>query len=208
MRVHGAGGFVQQQQVGLVQHRTGQGQALLLAAAHGAGQLLAAVGQPVALQQFLDALARCAAVQVLDGGEEFQVFVHRQVLVEGELLRHVADAPLQGFGVVGDLAAEHFDLAGAGQQQAAEHADGGGLAAAIGAEEAEHLGAVDVQVQPVDGGELAEALGQAACADHRLIAVHGSLAPPAPAARRAACARPRPAAPVRRGRPGGWRLRR
>ncbi|MNN80489.1 hypothetical protein D3C81_1972260 [compost metagenome] len=57
LRVDGAGRLVEQQQIGLVQHCAGQRQPLLLPAAQGAGELAAAVAQPIALQQFVDALA-------------------------------------------------------------------------------------------------------------------------------------------------------
>ena len=52
-------------------------------------------------------------------------------------------------------------LAGVGRQQAAEHADGRGLAAAVGAEEAADRAARHLDVEIVDDGLVAEALGQA-----------------------------------------------
>src|SRR5262245_51996067 len=54
------------------------------------------------------------------------------------------------------MAVEAVDqrAAAAGHQDAHHHADGGGLAGAIGAEEAEHLAALHGEVQRVERGEL------------------------------------------------------
>ena len=51
------------------------------------------------------------------------------------------------------------------RDRAGEHADRRGLPAPVGAEEAEDLAARDVEVDAVHGGEVAEALGQAAHRD-------------------------------------------
>ena len=45
----------------------------------------------------------------------------------------------------------------AGRQQAGQHLHGRGLAAAVGAEEAEDLAALDAEAHVVDGDEIAEA---------------------------------------------------
>ena len=41
-----------------------------------------------------------------------------------------------------------------------DHADGGGFAGSVGAEDAEAFAFVDLEVDGVDGGEVAVALGQ------------------------------------------------
>ena len=48
------------------------------------------------------------------------------------------------FGLRGDVEAADGSAAGGRLQQAAEHADGGGFARAVGAEEAEDFAAADV----------------------------------------------------------------
>ena len=58
------------------------------------------------------------------------------------------------------------------------------------------LDPADVEVDPVDGDELAEALDQVACVDHRALLAHGPTLPASRAARPAA--RP-PGPPPRRG---------
>src|SRR5581483_1830304 len=95
------GGLVEQQQLRLVQRRAGQRQPLLPAAGEGAGQLVAAVLQPQRLDRSLDALA--AAVERVDAGDEGEVLLDRQVLVEREALGHVAGAALDLVGLAADV---------------------------------------------------------------------------------------------------------
>ena len=64
---------------------------------------------------------------------------------------------------------QHFDLACGRRQQAAQHADGGGLAGAVGPEEAVDVRARHVEVDVVDRDQGAEALGQAARADREVV---------------------------------------
>src|SRR5690606_3454521 len=134
-------------------------------AAHGAGELLLAVAEVVLLDQRVDAPARLRLRHVLHGGEELQVLAHGEVAEQRELLGHVADAAAQRLGLLGDAQAQYFDLALGGREQAAEHADGGRLAGAVGTEKAVDAGARHRQVDVVDGEQVAEALAQAAGAD-------------------------------------------
>jgi DNA-binding LacI/PurR family transcriptional regulator len=71
------------------------------------------------------------------------------------------------------LEAEARALAGVRRQQAAEHADGRGLAAAVGAEEAHDDAAGHFDGEIIDDGLAAEALGEAVHADGGRGAVHG-----------------------------------
>jgi len=86
----------------------------------------------------LDHLARGTAriAQTVEPCDEFEVFAHREILIQAEPLRHVADPALDLVGVAADVVAEAGALAGVRRQQTAEHPDGGGLAGAVRAEEA------------------------------------------------------------------------
>ena len=75
-RIDRAGRLVEEQQLGLVDHRAGQRQALLLAAAHRAGQLLLPVLEVVLREQLVDALPRLRLGDVLHRGEELEVLAH------------------------------------------------------------------------------------------------------------------------------------
>ncbi len=71
--------------------------------------------------------------------DEIEVLRDREVLVEAEALRHVAHLALDALGVAHDVVAEAGAAALVGREQPAEHADRGGLAAAVRAEEAVDL---------------------------------------------------------------------
>ena len=51
------------------------------------------------------------------------------------------------------------------------------LPAPFGPEEAEGFAATDVEVDAVDGDEVAEALDEPACMDHRAVLAHASTLP-------------------------------
>ena len=63
---------------------------------------------------------------------------------------------------------EQQGLARGRRQQARQHLHGRGLAAAVRAEKAENLAALDREIDPVDGGEIAETAGQVAGGDDGL----------------------------------------
>ena len=156
LRIDGAGGLVEQQQLGRVQRRRRERQALLLAAAHGAGALLAQAFRGCRWR----AAARCApatspveAVQIRD---ELQVLVGGEVLPQRELLRHVAEPAADGLGVLHHREPEHFRVPIAGQQHAAQHAQRRGFARAVGAEEAVDAAGGNVEVDVIDRGLVAE----------------------------------------------------
>ena len=100
-----------------------------------------------------------------DAAVEIDVLAHGQVVVESELLGHVADDPLDVLALAGDVEAADERLARGRPEDAAEHPDGRGLARPVRAEEAEDLAAADAEGDVVDGGEFAERLGQAADVD-------------------------------------------
>ena len=114
-------------------------------------------------------------------GVQDQVLPHRQLGIEREGLRHVADLAAD-VDVVGiDRLAEQPGLPLGGRQQAAQHLHRRRLAAAVGAEEAEDLPPLDPDVDVIDRDEIAEPLGQAVrLDDHLLLArrARGDRPPP------------------------------
>src|SRR5204862_742301 len=105
------------------------------------------------------------AAQAVHPAEEADVLVHGQVLVERETLRHVADAALDAFRIAPHVGAAYDGGARGGPQQSAQHADGGGLAGTVAAEEAEDLAGAHVERHVIDGHEVAEALREIADLD-------------------------------------------
>src|SRR5262249_4339136 len=173
VRIDTRGRLVEQQQLRLVRHAGGERQPLLPAAGERAGQLVLAALEAEALDDRLG--ARRQRPDAVHAADEFEVLAHRQVLVEAEALRHVADAPLDLGGLRADVEAEALARAGIRREQAAEHADRRRLAAAVGPEEAEDHAARHLDGEVLHHGLVAEALGEAADADGRLRVVHGPV---------------------------------
>ena len=101
-------------------------------------------------------------VESVGAGPEAQVLLDREVPVEREALRHVADVTLDLSGLLGDVEAEQVRGTRGRREQPAQHPDGGGLAGAVGAEEAEDLARPNRERDPVDGLEGAKAAAQLA----------------------------------------------
>src|SRR5207248_935318 len=87
--------------------------------------------------------------------------------VEVDLLRDQADGAAGELIVAHDVAAEHLHGAFAGERGSRHQADQRRLPGPVGAEEREDLAAMDVEVDVIESGEGAVALGRAPQA-HRL----------------------------------------
>src|SRR5438445_11912391 len=141
-----AGGWlVQQQQLRIGQRAGPERKPLLPAAGEFAGKLPLASRKSESLDHLLRGAARIT--HAIEARDEFQVLAHREVLIQGKALRHVADLALDAVGVAADVVAEAGALAPVGRQQYAEHADGRGLAASVGAEEAVDAAALHLHRQ-------------------------------------------------------------
>ena len=158
-RIHARGGLVEEKQLGLVDEARGECEALLPAARERARELVLARGEAEALESL--AQPALAVVDLVHARDEVQILLDGQVVVETELLRHVAHLALDELGVLRDVVAEHDAAPLVGREQPADHADGGGLAAAVGAKEAVDGALRNLHREMVDDGLLAEALGEA-----------------------------------------------
>ena len=133
--------------------------------------LLGAIGELHELEQLLGAAPALGARQVEVAAVEHEVVEHGELLVELVLLRHDADPGPDLLAVAGRVHPEDPQLALGDRRDAADHAHRRRLAGAVRPEEAERLAAVDLDVDPVDGGEVAEPLDQAAGRDQRLASL-------------------------------------
>src|SRR3989344_4708090 len=101
-------------------------------------------------------------------GDVLQVLAHRQVAVEAEALGHVAQQRLDLGRLGGDVEAQAGAAPRGQWHEAAHHADGGGLARAVGAEEAVELAFLDGHVELVDDRLVTKGLGEVAHLDDGL----------------------------------------
>ncbi len=108
-------------------------------------------------------------------GVKIDVFLDRQVVIEAETLGHVADMLLDALRFLHGIEAQHLGPAAVRVHDAAEQADGGGLAGAVGAHQREGLSGGDGEVQAVNRGQRAEVLCQACGLNCRRLAGAGCL---------------------------------
>src|SRR5262249_21251315 len=143
----------------------GDGEALALAAGE-----LADAGVGLLLQlHAADDLVGLEAVAV-EAAEQGDGLAHQQFFGELRFLERDADAVLDGGVVAAPAQAEGFDVAGGGLRESLDDLDGGGLAGAVGAEQAEALAGLDGQIESADrfhGGAAVIALEQVRTADRR-----------------------------------------
>ncbi len=141
--------LVEQQHLGVRDQRPRDGQHLLLAAGHGAGQLPAALGQPG--ERLVGPLLDRLQVEATLVRPDAEVLLDRQVGEDAPSLGDRTEAgpgQLLGGGPAGRGVADHH-LAVGGAKLAAHHAEQGGLAGAVGTEEGEDRTGRHVEVHPV-----------------------------------------------------------
>jgi hypothetical protein len=102
------------------------------------------------------------------------VLAARQEVVERRLLERRADVAAHVGAVGGDVEAGDGGAPGGGRQQRREHVHGGRLARAVGPEEAVDLAGGDLEVDAVDGVDVAlEGPHEALDHDPAMVAAHG-----------------------------------
>ena len=138
-RVEAGRRLVEEDDLRAVHERGGEVEAAL----HAAGvRLHAAVGGVLEvddLEQAADALLRLARGHAVEPRLQRQQLAAGLEVVEPRLLQRDADAAADGGGLTGDIEAGDLRAARGGAEQRRQHADGGRLAGAVGAEEAEDL---------------------------------------------------------------------
>src|ERR1700722_4360655 len=110
----------------------------------------------------------------IKGGLEFAAILDSHPRVELMFLGEVTDAGADFGCERADVVAEQQAGTARGLHEAHEHADGGGLAGTVAAEERENTSARDVEIEFVDGGLRAVIFCEAARLDDGLVA-HGNL---------------------------------
>nr|GEU28087.1 hypothetical protein [Tanacetum cinerariifolium] len=165
-RIEAVDRFIENQHGRLVNQRAGQAQALLHAQRVVHGVVFARIVQTEFGQQARAARDCLGARKAVHFGDELQDLASAQVVVEHRGVGQVA-YPAFHFRRLG-MTIETVDHhpSGAGHEDAHHHADGGGLAGAVGAEEAEQLPARHGQIERLDGVEAAIGFGQSLEIDH------------------------------------------
>ena len=147
-------------------------------ALHPAGEavdaVLRAVGQVGQGQDLVDTPVELATAQALQPAEELEVLARRQVRVDRQVLRDVADRRLRLGRPDVDRAAGHEHLAAVAAEQPADHRDRRGLAGAVRAQQPVGLARCDREADAVDRGPLAVPLAQITALEKGLRLGHRS----------------------------------
>jgi hypothetical protein len=170
-RIDAGGGFVQDQQVRVVDERAAQAELLLHAAGQLAGRPVQKREQAGGARQHFDAPCPLVAVVAEQAGEEVEVLGDRQRRVEvlAETLRHVGDArqDAPALAGVGQIDAEHLDAALLDGACAGHQRQQARLADAVRADQADHAAGRQVERHVGERGHLAVAQANALQARYR-----------------------------------------
>ena len=142
-------GLVHQQHLGLPDDGPADGHALALAAGEGLGLAVQVLGDVQDLGGFLDPLVDLGFVHLAQLQGEGHVLIDRHMGIQGVALEDHGDVAVLGLHVVHQLAVD-VQLALADLLQAGDHPQGGGLAAAGGADQDDELLIGDVQIELLD----------------------------------------------------------
>ena len=143
-------GLVEDDDPGLVHERARQRHLL----AHALGEALAALMGMGTEAEPVDQPARAGfgmrGVDAPEPADEFEIFERRQLVVDHRLVGNPGHHLLGRDGIGQRVDAEDRDRPGVRPQQAHHHAQGGGLAGAVGAEQGVEFAGADGEVEPID----------------------------------------------------------
>src|SRR5215472_7790411 len=148
--------LVQVNDLGIVEHGAAQREPLFPAAGELAGKTLFVRFDGITMHGLFNLAFGFSTAQAVDLRVEAQVFQHRKVVIQRELLAHVPEAQLDLVGILGDGYAMDHAAAGGERKNPAEHLDDRGLARAIGPEKSEYFPGLDFKAHAVDGDYVAE----------------------------------------------------
>ena len=156
------GWLVEEEDDRLVQERRGEGETLIDPQGQVAGEGVQVGRKAQLFGVAADPLAGPGLGDAVDRGEVAEVLQDRHILIEGEVLADVADAGLElpAVGGAADRPAQEGQLPLVDGVEPQEHLDEGGLARAVGPQQAQDLPAGQTHIDVVVGDEIPETFGQ------------------------------------------------
>ncbi len=157
--VHAGAGLVEEEHGGVTHKRDGEGEFAFVAARelgrHAVGERLETDGA----KAFGDVLRH--VVDAADAGVEGQVLVDGHLVAGVDLRAHAEGVSGEGAAFAdGDVFDEDVPTPEGGPDVAPDHADGGGFAGAVGAQEGEDLAAFHAECDVLDGYVASEGSGK------------------------------------------------
>ncbi len=169
-RVEAGGRLVEEDHRRLGDQRRGEVEPATHAAGVGAWPSgLGSVAEVEALEQLGGSLLRRGAAHPVEAADHGQVLGPGQVLVDRGVLAGEADVLAQLVALLQDVHSGYGRAAGVGLQERGQDPDRGGLAGAVGPEQAEHGSGLDFKVHSVERLDVAEVLGQPVGRDRRAV---------------------------------------
>ena len=175
-RVKSAGGFVEQQHLRLVQQHASEADALRLSARQLIDHRVSFECHVNEFEFVLADLSASGAVDAIGGGEEFEVLDDGHVVVHAEEVGHEANQATDFLRVGVDRLAADVRLAVIRREQRRQHAHRCGLARTVGADESEDVTLGQLEVDVVDGDQVAVAFRELIGFDHGVLVSLGSEA--------------------------------
>ncbi len=177
-RVDAGEGLVQEHDLGVGDQGPGDLQAASFPAGERQRFCLSQLSDVELLEELIAPAAAGRAIHPQHLHHAQQVLLDGELAEDARLLGEIAHAAVAGaavHGPAGDVDALEPDLAGVGLDHAAGHAEAGGLAGAVGAQQADDLAAPDLEVDAVDDAADAVDLDQPFHGQHRRGLVGGRL---------------------------------
>src|SRR5215831_1374967 len=143
-----------------MQYRATEREPLFPSAGKRAGDAFFPVGQARHVECPIDSLLELVAGYFVEGGVKPQVLDDLQIVVQGELLRHVPNVTANPFWRADHVKASDLGAARGWMQQSAQDPDGRRFARTIGAQESEHFTRKGFEGDAIDGGKCPEPLDQ------------------------------------------------
>jgi hypothetical protein len=165
LRIQPGRRLVEEEHRRFVDQRPGNRQAPLHPARQRLDLVVGAFGQLRELEQLVGPAVDLRPLEPEVATVDHEVLADGQLGVKGVLLRHDAEAGADVGPVGRGVHPHHPEVTRADRRDTADHPHRRGLAGPVRAEEAERFARGDVEVDVVDGDELAEALRQAAGRD-------------------------------------------
>ena len=166
-RVEAGRRLVEDEDVGIMDERLRQTDALLVAFRQLAGQPVRHVVDPRARHDVLDALAPLVSRHPFYSGDEIEILDDAHVGIERRRFRQVAGAPLGLERLVEDVEPGDNRLAFGGRHEPRQDPHRRRLAGPVGAEKAEDFAALDAEADIVDRGDAAVAFREVLDLNHR-----------------------------------------
>ena len=151
--------LVEDDQFRIVDEGAGERDLLQHALGEAAAALMRVRGEAEPFDQLGGAGLRLPRVDLPEAGDEFEIFVGGEPVIDHRLVGNPGDDRFGGQRVLAGVDAEHRDRPGFRLQEARDHAQDGGLAGAVGSEQGVELAGFDAQLQVFDD-RFVEAFGE------------------------------------------------